>query len=107
MVTNSKLRTIGEYAAAVFLCLVILVFVMKLWNASPRTPFEYGGDALFHGMVIKGIIDNGWYLRNNLIGMPGVADVFYFPMADNLHFLIIKFLSVFTSDYALIFNFYF
>jgi len=104
---NSKLRTIGEYAAAVFLCLVILVFVMKLWNASPRIPFEYGGDALFHGMVIKGIIDNGWYLRNNLIGMPGGADVFYFPMADNLHFLIIKFFSIFTSDYALIFNFYF
>jgi len=80
---------------------------MRLWRANPRTPFEYGGDALFHGMVIKGIIDNGWYLRNNFIGMPGGAELFYFPMADNLHFLLLKLLSLFSSDYALIFNFYF
>lgn len=80
---------------------------MKLWRADPRTPFEYGGDALFYEMVTKGIIDNGWYLRNNFIGMPGGAEVFYFPMDDNLHFLLIKLFSLFTSDYALIFNFYF
>jgi phosphoglycerol transferase len=104
---NSRLRTIGEYAVAVVLCLVIVTFVMKLWRANPRTPFEYGGDALFHGMVIKGIIDNGWYLRNNFIGMPGGGELFYFPMADNLHFILIKLFSLFSSDYALIFNFYF
>jgi len=80
---------------------------MKLWRADPRTPFEYGGDALFYEMVTKGIIDNGWYLRNNFIGMPGGGEVFYFPMDDNLHFLLMKFFSIFTSDYALIFNFYF
>lgn len=107
MLANDRLRTIGEYLGAVVLCLVILVCVMKLWRADLRTPFEYGGDALFHGMVIKGIIDNGWYLSNNSIGMPGGAELFYFPMADNLHFLIIKLFSFFTSDYALIFNLYF
>lgn len=104
---NNRLRTIGEYAAAVALCLVILTCVMKLWRADPRTPFEYGGDALFYEMVTKGIIDNGWYLRNNFIGMPGGAEVFYFPMDDNLHFLLMKLFSIFTNDYALIFNFYF
>jgi phosphoglycerol transferase len=107
MLANSRLRTIGEYVAAVALCLVILVVVMNLWKANLRAPFEYGGDALFHGMVIKGIIDNGWYLRNNLIGAPGGAEVFHFPMADNLHFLLIKLFSLFTGDYALIFNLYF
>ena len=104
---NRRLKTLAEYAAAVALCLVILTCVMKLWRADLRTPFEYGGDALFHGMVIKSIIDNGWYLQNNLTGMPGGSEVFYFPMADNLHFLLIKLFSFFTSDYALIFNFYF
>ena len=104
---NSRLRRICEYAVAVVLCLVIVTCVMRLWRANPRTPFEYGGDALFHGMVIKGIIDNGWYLRNDFIGVPGGAELFYFPMADNLHFLLIKLFSLFSSDYALIFNFYF
>jgi phosphoglycerol transferase len=80
---------------------------MKLWRADPRTPFEYGGDALFYEMITKGIIDNGWYLRNNFIGMPGGSELFYFPMDDNLHFLLMKLFSIFTSDYALIFNFYF
>jgi len=106
-IANRRLTTLAEYAAAVALCLVILTCVMKLWRADLRTPFEYGGDALFHGMVIKSIIDNGWYLQNNLTGMPGGSEVFYFPMADNLHFLLIKLFSFFTSDYALIFNFYF
>lgn len=107
MIANRRLKTLVEYAAAVALCLVILTCVMKLWRADPRTPFEYGGDALFYEMVTKGIIDNGWFLRNNFIGMPGGAELFYFPMDDNLHFLLIKLFSVFTSDYALIFNFYF
>ncbi len=106
-IANRRLKTLAEYAAAVALCLVILTCVMKLWRANARTPFEYGGDALFHGMVIKSIIDNGWYLRNNLIGMPGGAEVFYFPMPDNLPFGLVKLFSFFSSDYALILNFYF
>jgi phosphoglycerol transferase len=104
---NPRLRTVGEYVGGVLLCLVIVIFVMKLWRANLRTPFEYGGDAVFHGMVIKGIIDNGWYLRNNFIGMPGGGELFYFPMADNLHFLFVKAFSFFTNDYALILNLYF
>jgi hypothetical protein len=107
MLANRRLKTLAEYTAAVALCLIIVTCVMKLWRADPRTAFEYGGDALFHGTVIKGIIDNGWYLQNNLTGMPGGSEMFYFPMADNLHFLLIKLFSFFTSDYALIFNFYF
>ena len=101
MLANSRLRIIGEHAAAVALCVVLLVFVMNLWKANLRVPFEYGADALFHGMVIKGIIDNGWYLRNNLIGAPGGAELFYFPMADNLHFLLIKLFSL-SQKYRLL-----
>lgn len=104
---KNTFKRMSEYLPALALCLVTLVFVMNLWKADLRVPFEYGGDALFHGMVIKGIIDNGWYLRNNFIGAPGGAEVFYFPMADNLHFLLIKLFSFFTGDYALIFNVYF
>jgi phosphoglycerol transferase len=107
MLSNRSTRTVAEYAAALVLCVLILVCVTKLWRADLRVPFEYGGDALFHGMVIKGIIDNGWYLRNNSIGMPGGSELFYFPMADNMHFLLIKFFSLFTHDYALILNLYF
>jgi phosphoglycerol transferase len=104
---KAKLRTVGEYAGAVLLCLLILVCVMKLWRADLRVPFEYGGDSLFYGMVIKGTIENGWYLKNQSLGAPGQMELHDFPSAENFHMLIIKGMSLFTSDYALILNLYF
>ena len=72
-----------------------------------RVPFEYGHDALFHGMMIKGMMDHGWYLRNESLGSPGEMELYDFPQADNLHMVVIKGLTLFTSNYALALNLYF
>lgn len=104
---NKRLKVITAYLGATLLCILILTWVMKLWHADFNIPFVYGGDALFTGSSIKGIIDNGWYLHNKFIGIPTGSDLYDFPAADNFHQLIVKLLSLFTSNYGLIINLFF
>ncbi len=101
------LTVVGPYAGAVTLCLLILAWVMKLWQIDLTIPLGYHGDGLSASVAIKGIIDNGWYLQNPNVGMPTGLDLRDYPTADNFYFLLIKLLSYFTSDYAVILNLFF
>ena len=80
---------------------------MQLHRARLGVMFEYGGDAVYHSTLVKGIIDHGWYLRNPSVGVPWGLELYDFPMPENLNFLIIKLLTLFSSDYALVFNLFF
>jgi hypothetical protein len=95
------------YALSAVLCISILICVLRLWEADLRVPFSYDGDGLFYGMIIKAIIDNGWYLHNPFLGMPMGLDMYDFPLADSIHLLVIKVISWFIQDYALVLNGYF
>jgi phosphoglycerol transferase len=97
------------YGSTVALCLVMLVLVLKLWKADVTIPFAYayGGDAFFFCMVVKGLVNNTWYWQNHFIGMPTGLELYDFPQSDSIHFLFIKFLSLFSSNYAVILNSYF
>ena len=64
---------------------------MRLWRADLRIPFRYGGDALFFGMEVKSIIDNGWCLTIPQLAAPGVLQLHDFPpQFDALHLLTIR-----------------
>ena len=95
------------YVGVSILSILILVWVMKLWQADLNVPFAYGGDALLNGMTIKGLIDNGSHLYNSFIGMPAGAIMYDFTGSDNFHMLVIRAISPFTSDWALVMNIYF
>ena len=97
------------YSGTIILCLALLVLVMKLWKASLAVPFGYlpGGDALCYSIFVKGLIDNGWYWQNHFLGMPTGLDLYDFPLSDGIHFLFIKFLSLFSTNYAVVLNLYF
>ena len=82
---------------------------MNLWKADLRVPFAYGGDALVHALVVKSALDHGWWWTNASLGAPGVLELHDFPFAahDTVHFLLIKAMSLFSRDWALLFNLYF
>ena len=88
-----------------------MAWVLQLWNAHLSVPLVYDGDAtgdeLFNGLLIKGIIDNGWYLNNGFVGAPTGLDLFDFPMADNLHFLLIRFISLFAGSWPATMNIFY
>src|SRR6266436_8278162 len=101
------LATFAAYTGAVALCVGILVWVLRLDQANLRIPFPYNGDALSIQMSIKGLVENGWYLHNDRLGAPMGADLHGYPRADDLHYLLIKLLSLRTSNFAILYNLYF
>lgn len=100
-------KAAGAYTATIIICIAILIWEMKLWLADLHVPFTYINDALLVGVWIKGIVDNGWYLQNNFIGAPFLGTMYDFPLSNNLDFLIIKLISIFSHDYAFSMNTYF
>ena len=83
------------------------VLALRLWRADLRVPFNYRGDSVFFSMMVKAVIDHGWYLTNPQLGAPGQLALHDFPQADGIHLLLIKLLSWFTSDWALLLNVYY
>jgi hypothetical protein len=79
---------------------------LRLWRADLGVPFLHtGGDATFYQALVKGIVDHGWFLRNPDLGAPLGLELHDFPHgADNLNFLLIRLLGLFTTDSAAVMN---
>ena len=107
MPNRRKYQGCSTYAGVGLLSVLILLWVMQLWKADLRIPFVYFEDALFNGMLIKGMIDNGWYLYNNFIAIPHGLNISDFPTPDNFPFLIMKLISLVFPNWALTINLYF
>ncbi|HEU4872789.1 MAG TPA: hypothetical protein VFT44_06800 [Pyrinomonadaceae bacterium] len=106
-ILRSTLRIGGEYALAVLLCLLILIWVMRLWQGDLRVPFTYFGDAVWTSLAIKGTIEHGWWWFNPSLGAPAGLNFGAFPAMDNTQFLIIKAISLITGNYALTLNLFY
>ena len=64
ILNNNRIRQSSQYIAAAALCVLMLCFILKLWQANLRIPFFYSGDCVFWATCIKGVIENGWYWQN-------------------------------------------
>jgi len=101
-------KAVVAYVAAMLLTLIILVWLMKLWQADLRTPLTYSGEAHYNAMLVKTVLDYGWHLENPAMGMPDGLDLRDVPMGDNnLHFALIKLIGLFTNNYGLALNLFF
>lgn len=111
------------YAGTAVFSLVILAVILAPWKADWTVPFGYAwrdartsgraldpggsGDVLLFSALIKGVQENGWFLHNPHLGAPGGLELEDYPFLDNLHFLILKGLSVFTSHFGITYNLFF
>src|SRR5262245_20312179 len=86
----SVARGLAVYAAALLTCAALVVLTHELWRADLHVPLSYNGDGLLFQTLVKGVVDNGWYLHNDYLGMPAGMDLHDFPLADSLHFLLIR-----------------
>jgi phosphoglycerol transferase len=101
------IRALGPYLVAVFACMAVLIGSLRLWRADLHIPFVYSGDQLAVQAWIKGLIDNPWYLHNHFLGAPGTMEMEDYPVADSLHFLLLKAISLASKDSAFVLNVYF
>ncbi len=84
----------------------IVAFSLRIWRADLSVPLKYRGDNLVTQMFIQGIRENGWYLHNPRLGMPLPQQMHDYPMADTLHFVILKLLNWVFHDDGLALNLY-
>jgi len=99
--------TITPYAVATLLCLLILVWALRLWEADLAVPFNHQSDSLLMQMWIKSLIDNGWYLHNSYVGAPAGLDMHDYPLDDNLHFALLKLIALVCGNWEQTYNAYF
>jgi len=111
-VTKSHLRrvfvrSLREYAVPAVLSLVIVFLFLSLWKADLHVPFCYEADGLQHAAIVKGMIDNGWYWRNPFLGAPDGLQLYDFPVVDTLSIVLMKGISLASSDYGIVLNLFF
>jgi hypothetical protein len=104
---NPPVKELAFYFSALVLCGAFLYIVLHLWSADFRIPFAYSGDAINNGFLIKGTIENGWYMSNPFTGMPFGSEIYDYPLNCNLDISIIKIVSLFSHDWALTMNLYY
>lgn len=96
------------FFGGLFIFTGFLFLVLKLWEADLKIPFGYDGDFLSASSVIKSILDHGWYIINPSLGAPFHLNMNDYPLGgDNFNFLIIKMLSLYSHDYAIVTNLFF
>ena len=73
------LKNYWPYFLAPTLTLVIFCLLFQMWKVDLGMPiFSYNNDGLFSIFTIKSVIDTGWYLSNQSIGLPHLSEVFKF-----------------------------
>jgi phosphoglycerol transferase len=100
-------RLVTPYAAVLVLSLAVLTSVLKLHRADLHVPFCYAGDGLVYSVWVKGMIEQGWYLRNPSVGAPAGLDMGDYPVPDLLHLLLLKGMSLACREAALTVNLYY
>jgi len=105
---SPRWKSLAAYAVAVLLTLLFLASALKLWQANLRVPLTYYGEAKFNALLVKGVLDFGWHVHNPAMAMPDGLDLRDVPMSDNnLLFLLIKLIGLFTNDYGLALNLFY
>ena len=97
-------------AAAAALSVLCAAWVLRLWRGDLGVPLRYTpvDDTKFYLMLVKGIVDHGWYATNPSLGAPFGQQLVDYPQgADSLNLLLIRFLALFSSNPALIINLFF
>ena len=100
------LRRAALAALPPVLALAAVTFVLRLWDASLSVPFEYSAnDANYQLMLVKGVLEHGWWFTNSDLGAPFGQQLYDFAVgADNLQLALVKAVGVFSSDPATVVN---
>ncbi|HWQ62808.1 MAG TPA: hypothetical protein VN429_00215 [Methanospirillum sp.] len=70
-------------------------------------PYTYDGDGLEYNLLVKTTIENGWWLENPMTGAPGTLEMYDYAIGSNLDLLIMKIISLFSGNYAVVMNLYY
>src|SRR5207244_868905 len=105
--SSGRRREVLAYVATLVLALALAFLLFRLWRADLSVPFAYEHDSFPILMWTKTMIDNGWWLTNQYLGAPTQLEMYDYPTNCNLHFAVLKGLSILSSNPAVLVNLYF
>ena len=95
------------YGFVVLFCLGLESLLLGLGWTDLSVPYLYHYDYLQYSATVKGVMEHGWNLNNPNLGAPGTLAIHdYFGVA-NVHALMIKWIALFTSDWAQAMNLFY
>lgn len=106
-VTVPILLDIGLAVLAAMIAVIIAVIVIGPAARQLDYPITYSGDALSHGLLIKSIVDTGWYFELSRVGAPFSASFLSYPIDEGFHLLLLKVFATLTGSYAASFNLFY
>lgn len=56
------------------------VAVLQVWRADLGAPFVYRDDSVLNLMVVKSVLESGWYLENPRLGAPLGQELYDYPV---------------------------
>ena len=95
------------YGFVVLLCLGLESFLLGLGWTDLGVPYLYHYDYLYFSANVKGVLEHGWYLNNPNLSAPGTLVAYDYTGMSGVHFLIIKGIGLFTSDWAQVMNLFY
>jgi hypothetical protein len=98
--TLARFRGAAPAALVVCASLAATVLALKLWRADLGVPFAYAGDGNFVHMIVKGIVDHGWYEQNSSLGAPSGQQLYDYPVmnGDDLNAVVFWALGLFGGS---------
>jgi phosphoglycerol transferase len=100
-------KGVVAYAGAAVASVLVMAWTLQLWHMHLRVPLCYTWDSVLCQTWIKGVIEHGWYLENPDLGAPLGQEMYDFPLADSLHFLILKGLGTLVRNAGAAYNLYY
>ena len=95
----------APFAATALLALVLVFSLFHLWGEDLRVPINPpGGDYWFGAMMVKSVLESGWYFETPRLAAPAKGELYDFPTAESVHILLLKAIGAVCRDVGLTIN---
>ena len=107
---GSASREALTYLAGVAGTTVAFALAYRVWDPSLGAPMYYGQGSwdLYNVlMMTKATCELGWYYAEPRLGLPGCFEIYDYPLIDTMTFMLIRLISFFFKNFAVVFNIYY
>lgn len=90
---------LGFAALAAAASLVGGVVVLRSWRGDLGVPLDYFGDVSLQHLLVKSVLDQGWYFENPSLGAPNQLELYDYPVlnGETLNVVILWLLGLFGA----------
>jgi phosphoglycerol transferase len=83
--------------------------VLRLWQAHVGVPFEYFGDVNLQHLLVRSVLENGWFYENSWLGAPSGQELYDYPVlsGDTLNVVALWILGLFGLGSAAALNLFY